>query len=134
MQPKPPDPVPSELGALIALATHALNTHTNDADLCPVCGSAWQGEPDGVHNTTMRLGDPAGGILTFERATLPFTPAEFARARALRDLVPVPPLVGLTSHYWARPRQQAAIERVADQHQDPHPDTASDSDRQFLAA
>lgn len=47
-----------------------------------------QGEPDGVDGTTMRLGDPTGGVLTFERATLAFTPAEFARARALRDLAP----------------------------------------------
>ncbi len=45
-----------------------------------------QGEPDGVDGTTMRLGDRAGGVLTFERASLAFTPAEFARARALRDL------------------------------------------------
>lgn len=45
-----------------------------------------QGEPEGVDGTTMRLDDPAGGVLTFERATLAFTPAEFARARALRDL------------------------------------------------
>ncbi|MGH3567294.1 MAG: hypothetical protein ACRDRH_14935 [Pseudonocardia sp.] len=50
-----------------------------------------QGEPDGVDGTTMRLGDPAGGVLTFERATLVFTPAEFARARALRDLAPATP-------------------------------------------
>jgi hypothetical protein len=47
-----------------------------------------QGEPDGVDGTTMRLGDLAGGVLTCERATLAFTPAEFARARALRDLAP----------------------------------------------
>ncbi|MGH3602256.1 MAG: hypothetical protein ACRDQH_18585, partial [Pseudonocardiaceae bacterium] len=45
-----------------------------------------QGEPDRVDGTTMRLSDPAGGVLTFERATLAFTPAEFARARALRAL------------------------------------------------
>jgi hypothetical protein len=50
-----------------------------------------QGEPDGVHGTTMRLGDPAGGVLTLERAALAFTPAEFARARALRDLAPAAP-------------------------------------------
>lgn len=53
-------------------------------------------EPDGVEGTTMRLADPAGGMLTFDRATLAFTPAEFARARALRDLASPPPLVGLT--------------------------------------
>ncbi len=67
-----------------------------------------QDEPDGVDGTTMRLGEPAGGMLTFERATLAFTPAEFARARALRDLAPLPPLVRLISNYWARLRQQAA--------------------------
>jgi UTP:GlnB (protein PII) uridylyltransferase len=75
-----------------------------------------QGEADQVHKTTMRLGDPAGGILTFERPTLPFTPAEFARARALRDLAPPPPLVRLTSTYRTRPRQQTAIERTTEQH------------------
>jgi hypothetical protein len=57
---------------------------------CTVCRQDWirdeRGEPDRVEGTTMRLADPAGGVLTFERATLPFTPAEFARARALRDL------------------------------------------------
>lgn len=83
-----------------------------------------QGEPDGVDGTTMRLGDPAGGMLTFERATLPFTPAEFARARALRDLAAPPPLVRLTSNYWAQLRQQAASERVADQHDDHNPESS----------
>lgn len=41
MQPQAPGHVPPELDTLIALATHALNTHTNDGDLCAVCGSAW---------------------------------------------------------------------------------------------
>lgn len=31
----------SEFAALISLATHALNTHTDDAELCAVCGCAW---------------------------------------------------------------------------------------------
>lgn len=79
---------------------------------------------DQMHNTTMRLGDPAGGILTFERPTLPFTPAEFARARALRDLAPSPPLARLTSHCWARPRRQTAIEPAAEEHHDPNPDNS----------
>ncbi|MGH3854953.1 MAG: hypothetical protein ACRDR6_15955 [Pseudonocardiaceae bacterium] len=47
-----------------------------------------QDTSDGWDGTTMRLADPAGGVLTFERAALAFTPAEFARARALRDLAP----------------------------------------------
>jgi GNAT superfamily N-acetyltransferase len=34
----------------------------------------------------MRLRDPSGGSITVERAYLPFTPTEFARARALVEL------------------------------------------------
>ncbi|MFI6728034.1 GNAT family N-acetyltransferase [Streptomyces atratus] len=36
--------------------------------------------------TVMRLRDPSGGTLTIERPYLPFTPTEFARARALVEL------------------------------------------------
>ncbi|MEU5435393.1 GNAT family N-acetyltransferase [Streptomyces sp. NPDC020719] len=36
--------------------------------------------------TTMRLRDPSGGVITIERPHLPFTPTEFARARALVEL------------------------------------------------
>ncbi|NBE53714.1 GNAT family N-acetyltransferase [Streptomyces boluensis] len=39
-----------------------------------------------LDGTVMRLRDPAGGLLTVERAYLPFTPTEFARARALVEL------------------------------------------------
>ncbi|RII13950.1 hypothetical protein DSC45_21855 [Streptomyces sp. YIM 130001] len=39
-----------------------------------------------LEGTLMRLRDPAGGTLTVERAHLPFTPTEFARARALVEL------------------------------------------------
>ncbi|MBH1937998.1 GNAT family N-acetyltransferase [Streptomyces sp. AV19] len=42
-------------------------------------------EDDGAA-TTMRLRDPSGGTITVERPYLPFTPAEFARARALVEL------------------------------------------------
>ncbi|MER7762085.1 GNAT family N-acetyltransferase [Streptomyces sp. NPDC097619] len=42
---------------------------------------------EGVLETTvMRLRDPAGGVITVERPYLPFTPTEFARARALVEL------------------------------------------------
>lgn len=34
----------------------------------------------------MRLRDPSGGAITIERPYLPFTPTEFARARALVEL------------------------------------------------
>ncbi|MEU4096229.1 GNAT family N-acetyltransferase [Streptomyces sp. NPDC026673] len=41
---------------------------------------------DTLEDTIMRLRDPAGGTITVERAHLPFTPTEFARARALVEL------------------------------------------------
>ncbi|WEV24019.1 GNAT family N-acetyltransferase [Streptomyces sp. 71268] len=42
---------------------------------------------DGVlEDTLMRLPDPSGGSVTIERPHLPFTPTEFARARALIEL------------------------------------------------
>ncbi|MGW2303727.1 GNAT family N-acetyltransferase [Streptomyces sp. NPDC001809] len=52
------------------------------------------GRPTGEHapvegvleETVMRLRDPHGGTLVVERAYLPFTPTEFARARALVEL------------------------------------------------
>ncbi|MFD9822442.1 GNAT family N-acetyltransferase [Streptomyces violascens] len=39
-----------------------------------------------LESTTMRLRDPSGGAITIERPHLPFTPSEFARARALVEL------------------------------------------------
>ncbi|MFE9408800.1 GNAT family N-acetyltransferase [Streptomyces sp. NPDC006704] len=49
-----------------------------------------QGEPapvEGVlEETSMRLRDPGGGTITIDRPHLPFTPTEFARARALVEL------------------------------------------------
>ncbi|MFD3944608.1 GNAT family N-acetyltransferase [Streptomyces sp. NPDC058579] len=39
-----------------------------------------------LEETVMRLRDPNGGVLTIERPHLPFTPTEFARARALVEL------------------------------------------------
>jgi GNAT superfamily N-acetyltransferase len=41
---------------------------------------------DVLEDTVMRLRDPAGGTITVERPYLPFTPTEFARARALVEL------------------------------------------------
>ncbi|UUS29984.1 MULTISPECIES: GNAT family N-acetyltransferase [Streptomyces] len=46
----------------------------------PVEGALEQGD------TIMLLRDPYGGVLTVERPYLPFTPSEFARARALVEL------------------------------------------------
>ncbi|MFI8291321.1 GNAT family N-acetyltransferase [Streptomyces sp. NPDC085614] len=39
-----------------------------------------------LEDTVMRLRDPNGGVITIERPYLPFTPSEFARARALVEL------------------------------------------------
>ncbi|GAA4786287.1 GNAT family N-acetyltransferase [Streptomyces sanyensis] len=39
-----------------------------------------------LEDTVMHLRDPAGGAITVERPYLPFTPTEFARARALVEL------------------------------------------------
>ncbi|MGY0055823.1 GNAT family N-acetyltransferase [Streptomyces sp. LZ34] len=39
-----------------------------------------------LEETVMRLRDPSGGAITIERSYLPFTPTEFARARALVEL------------------------------------------------
>ncbi|MFE4857486.1 GNAT family N-acetyltransferase [Streptomyces sp. NPDC056670] len=39
-----------------------------------------------LESTVMRLRDPGGGAITIERPHLPFTPTEFARARALVEL------------------------------------------------
>ncbi|MFB7131672.1 GNAT family N-acetyltransferase [Streptomyces sp. NPDC056237] len=39
-----------------------------------------------LEETVMRLRDPSGGTITVERPYLPFTPTEFARARALVEL------------------------------------------------
>ncbi|SHN23864.1 Acetyltransferase (GNAT) family protein [Actinacidiphila paucisporea] len=41
---------------------------------------------DTLEDTVMRLGDPSGGTITVQRDHLPFTPTEFARARALVEL------------------------------------------------
>ncbi|MET9802881.1 GNAT family N-acetyltransferase [Streptomyces sp. NPDC006368] len=49
-------------------------------ETAPVEGALEHGE------TVMRLRDPNGGVITVERPYLPFTPTEFARARALVEL------------------------------------------------
>lgn len=43
-------------------------------------------EEGSLEDTVMRLRAPEGGVITVERAYLPFTPTEFARARALVEL------------------------------------------------
>lgn len=54
----------------------------------PGSGRAQKGVPvEGVlEDTVMRLRAPEGGVITVERPYLPFTPTEFARARALVEL------------------------------------------------
>ncbi|MGQ4380886.1 GNAT family N-acetyltransferase [Streptomyces sp. SAS_267] len=54
----------------------------------PLSGRATQGAPveGALEDTVMRLRAPEGGVITVERPYLPFTPTEFARARALVEL------------------------------------------------
>lgn len=49
-------------------------------ETAPVEGALEEGE------TVMRMRDPNGGVISIERPYLPFTPTEFARARALVEL------------------------------------------------
>ncbi|WKX73894.1 GNAT family N-acetyltransferase [Streptomyces sp. XD-27] len=60
-----------------------------------LAGSGLAGSPAGdgtppvegvLEETVMRLRDPSGGVISIERPYLPFTPTEFARARALVEL------------------------------------------------
>ncbi|MFF1448954.1 GNAT family N-acetyltransferase [Streptomyces sp. NPDC058274] len=54
----------------------------------PGSGRAGQAIPveGALEDTVMRLRAPEGGVITVERPYLPFTPTEFARARALVEL------------------------------------------------
>ncbi|MFF4555626.1 GNAT family N-acetyltransferase [Streptomyces sp. NPDC001422] len=54
----------------------------------PLSGRAAEGAPveGALEGTVMRLRAPEGGVITVERPYLPFTPTEFARARALVEL------------------------------------------------
>ncbi|MFI6335279.1 GNAT family N-acetyltransferase [Streptomyces sp. NPDC050535] len=54
----------------------------------PGSGRAEEGAPveGALEGTVMRLRVPEGGMITVERPYLPFTPTEFARARALVEL------------------------------------------------
>ncbi|MFE0371639.1 GNAT family N-acetyltransferase [Streptomyces tendae] len=50
-------------------------------------GAAQEVPPEGtLEDTVLRLRAPEGGVISVERPHLPFTPAEFARARALVEL------------------------------------------------
>jgi membrane protein implicated in regulation of membrane protease activity len=69
-------PLPAALRALLGASSVRRGERTGEG----------QGDADTVDGPTMRLSEPAGGVLTFERPTVAFTPAEFARARAFRDL------------------------------------------------
>ncbi|UMP07013.1 ACT domain-containing protein [Amycolatopsis sp. EV170708-02-1] len=63
---------------------------------------------DGVVGTSMRLVDPEGGLVVVTRPSLPFTPVEFARAKAVLDLerslgwhsAPAASIDGRPSTWW----------------------------------
>ncbi|MFF9075906.1 GNAT family N-acetyltransferase [Streptomyces sp. NPDC014735] len=69
-----------------------------------------------LEETVMRLRDPSGGTITVERPYLPFTPTEFARARALVELdVRLGPRVPRTEHVLTLPEGNEITVRRADQ-------------------
>ncbi|MEU3655442.1 GNAT family N-acetyltransferase [Streptomyces sp. NPDC032161] len=69
-----------------------------------------------LEETVMRLRDPSGGTVTVERPYLPFTPTEFARARALVELdARLGPRVPRTEHVLTLPEGNEITVRRADQ-------------------
>ncbi|MFF3732345.1 GNAT family N-acetyltransferase [Streptomyces sp. NPDC002476] len=66
--------------------------------------------------TVMRLRDPSGGTITVERPYLPFTPTEFARARALVELdARLGPRIPRTEHVLTLPEGNEITVRRAGQ-------------------
>jgi hypothetical protein len=53
--------------------------------------SAPASAPEGIDGAALRLRVPGRGVLLVTRPGLPFTPAEYARARAMADLAPSAP-------------------------------------------
>lgn len=69
-----------------------------------------------LEQTVMRLRDPSGGAITIERPYLPFTPTEFARARALVELdARLGPRVPRSEHVLTLPEGNEITVRRADQ-------------------
>ncbi|AZK93020.1 MULTISPECIES: GNAT family N-acetyltransferase [Streptomyces] len=82
------------------------------------------GRPDGdpppvegvLEGTVIKLRDPRGGTITVERHHLPFTPAEFARARALMELdARLGPRTPDGADVLTLPRGEEIVVRRADQ-------------------
>jgi GNAT superfamily N-acetyltransferase len=83
----------------------------------PGSGRAEEGAPvEGVlEDTVMRLRAPEGGVITVERPYLPFTPTEFARARALVELdARLGPRIPLSQDMLTLPEGNAITVRRAD--------------------
>lgn len=83
----------------------------------PGSGRAEEGAPvEGVlEDTVMRLRAPEGGVITVERPYLPFTPTEFARARALVELdARLGPRIPLHQDMLTLPEGNAITVRRAD--------------------
>ncbi|MEU8352172.1 GNAT family N-acetyltransferase, partial [Streptomyces sp. NPDC048845] len=68
-----------------------------------------------LDGTVLRLPDPSGGVITVERPFLPFTPTEFARARALTELdARLGPRVPHGRDVWTLPEGNEITVRRAD--------------------
>ncbi|MEU5979241.1 GNAT family N-acetyltransferase [Streptomyces sp. NPDC047315] len=69
-----------------------------------------------MEHTVLRLRDPRGGAIVIERPQLPFTPTEFARARALVELdARIGPRVPSTEDVLTLPEGGRIVVRRADQ-------------------
>ncbi|MCP2257758.1 Acetyltransferase (GNAT) domain-containing protein [Streptoalloteichus tenebrarius] len=83
---------PHELPDVLAALLGADEAHRRSPEEVGLLDPATQ--PGGVVGSTMYLTVPEHGVLVLSRAGVPFTPAEFARARAMADLAvalaPVP--------------------------------------------
>ncbi|MFD5112027.1 GNAT family N-acetyltransferase [Streptomyces sp. NPDC058391] len=70
-----------------------------------------------LDGTSMRLRDPNGGSITVERPYLPFTPTEFARARALVELdARLGPRIPRSQDVLTLPQGEEITVRRADSH------------------
>jgi hypothetical protein len=56
------------------------------AGVTAAAGRGGKGPGEGIDGTVMRLADTGGGLVVVARSLLPFTPAEFARAKAVLGL------------------------------------------------
>ncbi|WP_051951863.1 GNAT family N-acetyltransferase [Actinacidiphila yeochonensis] len=81
-----PAELPLALRQLLGRCTILTSPAGHGAEAAAGAGGRGREGSDAARPTVMRLPDPSGGTITVRREHLPFTPTEFARARALVEL------------------------------------------------